>query len=440
MAASSTFFVAVALTTVCHTLAYRCIENDGQIICGPEQSACVESPDGAIVCGETVAKVPARYTPPDQEEDEQEEGRSGYTRDQISYSEADVKMRYRQMGKTGLRTSVLGFGSWITFDLQLDNTMAYELMKRAFRGGINFFDTAEAYMDGAAESIMGECIVRGLADGVWRRQDLVISTKVFWNRPIKNVNAVGLSRKHVIEGVLNSLERLKIEYADVVFAHRPDEHTPIEETVRAFNWLLDHGKIFYWGTSMWSAAQIATAQGVADRLHLVGPTVEQPEYSLLKRDRVESEYQTLYKSTHGLGTTIYSPLAMGVLTGKYNDGVPEGSRLAMENRYKNLKDNVLSEGRFGSWDELVKKLKAFSALAKELGASSAQLAMAWCIKNPRVSSAIFGASSMKQLEENLDALKLLPMMTRTVMDEIDAMFNNKPAGTTDFVQNEMDKL
>ena len=233
-------------------------------------------------------------------------------------------MEYRFLGKSGLKVSALSFGAWVTFGDQMNVDAAYACMKEAYDAGCNFFDNAEVYADGQAETIMGEV----LRKGGWTRSDLVLSTKIFWGG--KGTNDRGLSRKHILEGTDKALGRLGVDYVDLLFCHRPDIHTPLEETVRAMHHVVTQGKALYWGTSEWSAAQIRQAYDIARREHLIPPSMEQPQYNMFVRDRVEKEYAALYDEI-GLGTTIWSPLASGILTGKYNDGIPEGSRMSLEN-------------------------------------------------------------------------------------------------------------
>jgi voltage-dependent potassium channel beta subunit len=329
------------------------------------------------------------------------------------------KMPMQTLGRSGLVVSRLSFGSWVTFSFQVGVNDAYTLMKAAYARGVNFFDNAEAYARGRSETIMGESIAQGIAEGVWTRSDLVITTKIFFGAVPEpgtaSVNAKGLSRKHVIEGALASLKRLKLDYVDVIYAHRPDPVTPIEETVRAFNFLIETGRAFYWGTSEWSAAQIAEAAGVADRLGLIRPIVEQPEYNLFARTRVEAEYAPLYPSL-GTGLTTWSPLASGVLTGKYSGlKVPEGSRLTIAN-YKFLLDDKFGKSAWqvAAADEVV-------AIAREVGCSAAQLAIAWTLLNLHVSTVILGATSVAQLEENLDALRFVERITPEVRARLEAV-------------------
>eukprot|EP01013_Petalomonas_cantuscygni_P011965 TRINITY_DN25660_c0_g1_i1.p1 TRINITY_DN25660_c0_g1~~TRINITY_DN25660_c0_g1_i1.p1 ORF type:complete len:374 (-),score=90.77 TRINITY_DN25660_c0_g1_i1:79-1200(-) len=339
----------------------------------------------------------------------------------MSVVPAATSMPYRHLGRTGLRVSALGFGSWVTFKTQTDTDAAYKLMTKAFKSGVNFFDNAEGYANGDSESIMGDVIERGVKDGVWQREDLVVTTKIFFGavpgKPgVRGPNAMGLSRKHIVEGLTASLRRLKLSYVDVVFCHRPDPATPIEETVRAMNFAIDRGLAFYWGTSEWSAADITRAAETANRLGLVGPCCEQPQYSVLVRDRCEVEYAPLY-GAYGTGLTIWSPLASGILTGKYTGGnIPEGSRLALD-EYKWLRDKLLDPKR-----GLVEKADQFVAYAKSLELSPAQLAIAWTLVNPNVSTCILGATSESQLDENLAALEALPKLTPEVVAKINDLF------------------
>ncbi|EFJ28469.1 hypothetical protein SELMODRAFT_89560 [Selaginella moellendorffii] len=321
-------------------------------------------------------------------------------------------MQYRHLGKTGLKVSVLGYGAWVTFGNQLDVKDAKILLSRCRDSGINFFDNAEVYANGRAEEIMGQAI-RELG---WKRSDVVISTKIFWGGP--GPNDKGLSRKHIIEGVKASLKRLEMEYVDLLYCHRPDPATPMEETVRAMNYVIDHGWAFYWGTSEWTAQQITEAWEVARRLGLIGPCVEQPEYNLLARDKVEVEYLPLY-SSYGIGVTTWSPLASGVLTGKYTKfSIPPDSRFSLEN-YKNLANRSLV-------DDILLKVDKLRPIAAKLDVSLAQLAIAWCASNPNVSSVIMGATKESQLIENVKALELLPRLTPDVMDKIEAAVMSKP--------------
>ncbi|GAB4562665.1 MAG: aldo/keto reductase [Anaerolineae bacterium] len=323
-------------------------------------------------------------------------------------------MEYRYLGRSGLKLSAISFGAWVTFGEQFGEDMAYEIMKTAFDAGVNFFDNAEGYAAGRAETIMGNVIKRA----GWKRSDLVISTKIFWGGD--GPNDRGLSHKHIIEGMNASLKRLQMDYVDLVFCHRPDIHTPVEETVRAMTILINQGKAFYWGTSEWSAAQIMAAYAVARREHLIPPLMEQPQYNMFHRERVEREYAPLYREI-GLGTTIFSPLAAGILTGKYNDGIPEGSRMSLEG-YEWLRRRLESdEGK-----QMIAKTRELSGVAQELGCTMAQLALAWCLKNPNVSTVITGASRPQQVTENLKALDVVPQLTDEVMARIEGILGNKP--------------
>ena len=323
-------------------------------------------------------------------------------------------MNYRYLGSSGLQVSELSFGSWVTFGTQIGDDTAFECMEAAWNAGVNFFDNAEGYADGQSEVMMGNVIRRA----GWKRKDLVISTKIFWGGD--GPNDTGLSRKHVIEGTNAALARMQLDYVDLLYCHRPDLRTPIEETVRAMNWLIDQGKALYWGTSEWSAEQIREAHEVARREHLIGPTMEQPQYNMFHRERVEAEYLRLYEA-FGLGLTIWSPLASGFLTGKYNDGIPEGSRLTLEG-YEFLKRRLESE----EGSSMIARVRLLTSLATELGCSTAQLAIAWCLKNPHVSTVITGASRPEQVEQNMGALGVVDKLTPAVMQRIEGILKNRP--------------
>jgi voltage-dependent potassium channel beta subunit len=325
-------------------------------------------------------------------------------------------MIYRRMGKTGLQLSVLSFGSWVTFAKQIDDSISDRLMGMAYDAGVNFFDNAEVYSRGESEKMMGR-VLKGKS---WDRTSYTVSSKVFfgWRGEENKPNQMGLSRKHVVEACHEALGRLQVDYLDLFFCHRPDKNTPIEEVVRTMNTLIQQGKILYWGTSEWSAAEIVEAHMVARQLGLEGPAVEQPQYNLFERQKMEVDYKTIF-SNIGMGTTIWSPLASGLLTGKYNDGIPEGSRLGIEG-FEWLKDRTLSEDRIG-------RVKSLKEVADELGTSQATLAIAWCIANPNVTTAILGATREEQLIENLKALEVLPKMTPEVMERIDTIMGTKPA-------------
>lgn len=329
-------------------------------------------------------------------------------------------MQYRHLGAAGLQISALSFGAWVTFGQQYGEELAYDCMQAAYDAGVNFFDNAESYAQGQAEVVMGNVIRRA----GWKRSDLVISTKLFWGG--SGPNDTGLSRKHIIEGANAALARLQMDYVDLIFCHRPDIYTPIEETVRAMSYLVDSGKAFYWGTSEWSAADIMQAYQIARREHLTPPTMEQPQYHMLHRERVEKEYARLY-SEIGLGTTIWSPLASGILTGKYNDGMPEGTRTSLEG-YEWLRRNFESSEGLAK----IEKARQLAPVAAELGCTQSQLALAWCLKNPHVSTVITGASRPEQVVENMAALDVVDKLTPEVLARIEAILDNKPAPPSDF--------
>jgi voltage-dependent potassium channel beta subunit len=320
-------------------------------------------------------------------------------------------MEYRRLGKAGLKLSALSYGAWVTFGAQLGEEAARACMTAAYDGGMNFFDNAEAYGGGRAEELMGKV----LAWTGWRRESYVVSTKVFWGG--EGPNDRGLSHKHVMEGVHAALRRFKLDYLDLCFCHRPDPDTPIEETVRAMDVLVRQGKIFYWGTSEWSAADIALAHSLAKEHGLTPPVMEQPQYNMLWRRRVEVEYAPLYRDL-GIGTTIWSPLASGLLTGKYNNGIPKGTRLELPSLAW-LKEMVMNPER-------IAKVRALEPIARELGCTQAQLALAWCLRNPHVSSVITGASKPEQVTENLKAIDVIARLTDDVMARIDGALGNKP--------------
>lgn len=322
-------------------------------------------------------------------------------------------MPYTTLGRTGLVVSRLGLGSWVSFSYQIQTDTAYALMKQAYAAGVNLFDNAEGYAKGESERIMGEAIRKGIDEGVWTREQLVVTTKIFFGTQDGH-NCKGLSRKHIIEGARASLRRMGLEYVDVIYAHRPDPVTPVEEVVRAFSFLIDQGLAFYWGTSEWPAADIERAIAAADRLGLPRPVVEQPEYSIVARQRVEAEYAPLLRDA-GLGLTTWSPLACGVLTGKYSGkALPAGSRLTLES-YKFLLDS-----KFGDDAWQIDAADALRPVAEELGCSLAQLAIAWCLKNAAVSCVLLGATSAAQLAENLGALGVVPKLTPEVLARVAA--------------------
>ena len=325
-------------------------------------------------------------------------------------------MEYRQLGKSGLQVSVLSFGSWVSFSKQINDKIAEELMGTAYDNGINFFDNAEAYALGESEKMMG----RILHKKKWDRTSYIVSSKAFfgWHGKDNKPNQTGNSRKHLIEACNEALVRLQVDYLDLFFCHRPDKKTPVEETVWAMNLLLQQGKILYWGTSEWSGVEIMEAHRIAEKYRLIGPTMEQTQYNLFERAKIEVEFAEIYKNV-GLGTTIWSPLASGLLTGKYNDGIPKGSRLAMDDLGW-LKDKLVIE-------EKIKKVKKLSEFAVKMDVTTAALSIAWCIKNPNVSTAILGATKKQQLLDNLKALDVLEKLTPEVMEKIEAIIKTKPA-------------
>lgn len=296
-------------------------------------------------------------------------------------------------------------------------------MRAAYNSGINFFDCAEGYADGESERVMGQAIKKF----GWKRNDIVVSTKIYFGTANGSnpVNNAGLSRKHIIEGVDASLERLGLEYVDLVYAHRPDRNTPIEETVRAFNHVIAQGKAFYWGTSEWTSSEIATACGVASILGLIGPLMEQPCYNMFNRDRVEREYDHLYEET-GMGLTIYSPLSSGILTGKYNEKIPDDSRFSNKDSKESFVANMNKEYGNEDWTQKLDIVRKLKPIADRLGCSQANLAYAWILKNKHVSSAITGASRPQQIYDAVKSLDTLKLLTQEVMDEIDSILGNKP--------------
>jgi voltage-dependent potassium channel beta subunit len=322
-------------------------------------------------------------------------------------------MEYRRLGKTGLPISELSFGSWITFGNQIENKTSERLMDIAYEAGVNFFDNAEVYAAGQSEIVMGNILKKKN----WSRDSYIVSSKVFFGAFAQVPTQKGLHRKHIVEACNQALQRLQVDYLDLYFCHRPDKQTPIEETVWSMHQLILSGKILYWGTSEWSAQEIMEAHMVAQRYNLIGPVTEQPQYNMLVRDKVEVEYSQIYK-TVGLGTTIWSPLASGFLTGKYLNQPPAESRLKRD-ELGWLADRLLQENNHN----IVTNLVQFS---KELGVSMPQLGVAWCLKNPNVSTVILGATKPEQLQETLNATNILPLLTEEVMNHIENILQNKP--------------
>ena len=319
------------------------------------------------------------------------------------------------MGKTGLQLSVLSFGSWVSFHKQINDKIADELMGISYDQGVNFFDNAEVYALGESEKMMG----RVLKNKNWDRTSYVLSSKVFWgwrgndNKP----NQSGLSRKHITEACHEALQRLQTDYLDLYFCHRPDKKVPIEEVVWTMHNLITQGKILYWGTSEWSGVEIMEAHRFASQNGLIGPVVEQPQYNLFARDKIENEYLMVYK-TVGLGTTIWSPLGSGMLSGKYNNGIPEGSRLGLKG-FEWLKDRWMIDG-------VIEKVKSLATVAADLNISLAEMSIAWCIHNPNVTTAILGATNKEQLLQNFKALEALPKLTPDVIEKIESIVKTKP--------------
>ncbi len=323
-------------------------------------------------------------------------------------------MEYRRLGRSGLQVSALSLGSWVTFAKQVDVSAARDIMAHAYDSGINFFDNAEGYENGGSEIVMGQAI----AQLKWTRDSFVVSSKVFFGG--EKPNQKGLSRKHVFDACHAALKRLQVDYLDLFFCHRPDVDTPISETVRAMHDLVSQGKVMYWGTSEWSAQQLTEAYAVARSENLIGPTMEQPQYNMFHRDKVEKEFLPVYELM-GLGTTIWSPLYSGILTGKYQKEIPEDSRLNLPG-YEWLKARMTGEGHAN----MVARVASLSALSDELSMPLHHLAINWCLKNPRVSTVILGVSRRSQLEDNLASMLTRDRVTESVMHRVDEILGNKP--------------
>ncbi len=322
-------------------------------------------------------------------------------------------MEYRRLGKSGLKVSALSLGSWLTFGLQIEDKVAEELMDIAYEGGVNFFDNAEGYAGGESEIVMGNILKKKK----WDRSSYIVSSKIYFGAEEKKPNMIGLSKKHLFEGTHNALKRLQLDYVDLIYCHRPDKETPIEETVWAMHQLIQQGKALYWGTSEWSALEIMQAHYFAEKNHLVPPVMEQPQYNMLWRDKMEMEFLLLFRD-FGMGTTIWSPMASGLLSGKYNNADPKDARFSMDN-LEWLRNRLLVESN-------IHKVKSLQAVAERLNTSLAKLAIAWCLKNPNVSTVILGASKTTQLKENLTALEVVPLLTNEIMLEIDEITGTKP--------------
>ncbi|XP_028282903.1 voltage-gated potassium channel subunit beta-2 isoform X1 [Parambassis ranga] len=331
-----------------------------------------------------------------------------------------ANMVYRNLGKSGLRVSCLGLGTWVTFGGQISDEVAEQLMTIAYESGVNLFDTAEVYSGGKAEIILGNIIKKKC----WRRSSLVITTKLYWGGKAETER--GLNRKHIIEGLKGSLQRMQLEYVDVVFANRTDSNTPMEEIVRAMTHVINQGMAMYWGTSRWSAMEIMEAYSVARQFNLIPPVCEQAEYHFFQRDKVETQLPELYHKI-GVGVVSWSPLACGIITGKYENGVPESSRAAMK-PYQWLRDKIISEdGR-----KQQAKLKELAHIAEKLGCTLPQLAIAWCLRNEGVSSVLLGSSNPSQLTENLGAIQVIPKMTAGIASEVDHILGNRPHNKKDY--------
>jgi len=348
------------------------------------------------------------------------------------YKQYDPKgMPFRRLGSSGLRVPVFSLGGWLTLGGTVVGDPVKEIIKTAFENGINMFDTAEGYANGNSELEMG----RVIKELNLRRSDLVITTKLFFGTSKINPNDTGLSRKHIIEGTQASLQRLQLDYVDVIFAHRPDYTVPMEEIVRAFNYVIEKGWAYYWATSEWSARDIEEAHHVATKLNLIGPIAEQCQHHMLHRERPEKEYAPLYKK-YDLGTTVWSALASGVLTGKYNNGIPPDSRFA---NHKDFFKDTLESLSEEEGHKKLEKVKALTELAeKELGCNTAQLALAWVARQPTTSTVILGASKPEQVIDNLKAIEVVPKLTPEILEKIEKILDNKPGSLPTFGRPALD--
>jgi len=341
-------------------------------------------------------------------------------------------MPFRRLGSSGLRVPVFALGGWLTLGGTVVGDPAKEIIKTAFEAGINMLDTAEAYAKGKSESEMGR-VIKELG---FRRTDLVITTKLFWG-PRDGPNDKGLSRKHIIEGTKESLQRMGLEYVDIIFAHRCDVTVPMEEIVRAFNWVIDKGWALYWGTSEWSAHQFEEACQIADKLGLMRPCAEQCQHNMFHRERPEGEYAPLYRK-YGIGTTAWSCLASGLLTGKYNEGIPPGSRY---DTHKSFFSDTIESLKSPEGQEKIKKVRELTKLAEtELNTTVQALALAWVAKNPNTSTVLLGVTSVDQLRENLKALEVLPKLTPEIMEKVEKILGNKPASPPSYSRPPLDPL
>ncbi|KAL2355905.1 voltage-gated potassium channel subunit beta-3 [Cryomyces antarcticus] len=330
-------------------------------------------------------------------------------------------MIFRHLGPTGLKVSIFSPGGWLTYGGTQKGSIVKDCLQAAWDNGINFFDTAEVYANGQCEIEMGQA----LKELAWPRDEYVLSTKVFFGTGRKEPNTRGLSKKHVVEGLKSSLARLQQPYVDIVLAHRPDAATPMKEIVEGFTQCIRNlNMAYYWGTSEWSARQITEATVIAEKYNLIAPIAEQPQYNAFHRERFEIEYEPLYNQFQ-YGTTIWSPLASGLLTGKYNDGIPEDSRFATN---KSVFESTIKELKSPEGQAKIEKVKKLTKVAERLGGTVTQLSLAWCAKNPNVSTVILGATKIEQIHDNCAALKLIDKLTPDVMEEIDAILDNKPKG------------
>jgi len=331
-----------------------------------------------------------------------------------------ANMKFRNLGKSGLKVSVFSYGGWLTVGGTQNGQIVKDLIKCAWDNGINLFDNAEAYAAGNSEIEMGEAF----KELKLKREEIVVTTKIFFGTKREDPNQKGLSRKHIIEGLKASLKRMQLDYVDIVYAHRPDPSVPIEETVRAFNWCIDNGLAFYWGTSEWSADELKQAYLIADKLNMVGPTVEQPQYNMFHRVKCEVDFMPLF-TERGLGVTLWSPLASGLLTGKYNDGIPQGSRF---DNHKDFFDSTVKSLQSDDGKAKIEKIRKLTKIAERLGGTMTHLALAWTVRDPLISNCILGATKVEQLEDNLKALDIMDKLTPDVLQEIEDILQNKPEG------------